>query len=152
MKALTLWRPWSWAIAAGHKTVENRPWEPPRGFIGERFAIHSGMKWDDDGALSILRLIDLETFPDDPLVTAAGAVIAVATCVRVVQDRTFDHERSTKNLSNEEFRWFFGPFGWVLRDVVGLEPIPCRGFQMLWELPADVKAEVQRQLASRRQQ
>ena len=145
MRALTLHQPWGWAIAAGHKAVENRPWEPPRGFIGERFAIHAGKTYDFEGGRKIAQLLGLDVLP--PEVNIAGAVIAVATCVRVIQDRTLDPERSTKNLSNEEFRWFFGPFGWVLRDVVRLErPVPCRGFQQLWTLPPDVEAEVIAQL------
>ncbi len=39
--------------------------------------------------------------------------------------------------------WFFGPFGWILQDVVALaKPVPCRGAQGLWQPPADVAARV----------
>lgn len=38
--ALTLWRPWAWAIIHGPKRVENRTWKPPASFIGKRIGIH----------------------------------------------------------------------------------------------------------------
>jgi len=47
--------------------------------------------------------------------------------------------------------WFVGPFGWVLSDVVVLPaPVPCRGAQGLWEVPADVREAALRQLPSGR--
>ena len=42
MKALTLHQPWASLIAGGRKTIETRPWAPPCGLVGERFAIHAG--------------------------------------------------------------------------------------------------------------
>ena len=46
MKALALDQPWASLIADGRNTVETRPWAPPRGMVGERFAIHAGAKVD----------------------------------------------------------------------------------------------------------
>lgn len=44
MKALTVRQPWAWAIARGHKTIENRSWTTTyRGPL----AIHAAAKWDD---------------------------------------------------------------------------------------------------------
>lgn len=41
MRALTIHGPWAWAIAAGHKTVENRSWTTNyRGTL----AIHAGIR------------------------------------------------------------------------------------------------------------
>ncbi len=48
--ALTLHRPWPWAIIHGSKRVENRSWAPPAWLIGQRLAIHAGKRWDADGA------------------------------------------------------------------------------------------------------
>jgi hypothetical protein len=40
-----------------------------------------------------------------------------------------------------------GPIGYVLRDVRALAtPVPCRGYQAFWTLPADVAARVEEQL------
>jgi hypothetical protein len=149
MRALTLWQPWGWAIVAGHKLVENRPWAPPRNMIGVPFAIHAGKRWDEDGADGILDLLDADDFPADPLVRAAGAVIGVATIERVVHGTALRGlPEDADALAPEQRRWYFGPYGWVLRDVRRLDvAVPCRGFQMFWSLPPEVDAEVRRQLA-----
>ncbi|MGH9649939.1 MAG: hypothetical protein ACRD3I_05655, partial [Terriglobales bacterium] len=46
MKALTMWQPWASLIAAGLKDVENRPWAPPGKYIGQRIALHAGLKYE----------------------------------------------------------------------------------------------------------
>lgn len=38
--------------------------------------------------------------------------------------------------------WWVGPVGWYFRDLVAIEPVPCKGAQGLWSLPADVDASV----------
>ena len=43
--------------------------------------------------------------------------------------------------------WWIGPIGWVLTDIALPEPVPCKGFQGLWNLPADVESAVLAQLA-----
>lgn len=43
MRALTVRQPFAWAIAHGHKPVENRTWAPPLGAVGERIAIHAAV-------------------------------------------------------------------------------------------------------------
>ena len=48
----------------------------------------------------------------------------------------------------EQARWFFGPYGLVLRDVRALAtPVPCKGALGFWTLPTDVDASVAQQLA-----
>lgn len=46
MKALTLHQPWATCIAHHGKRVENRTWAPPQSIVGQRIAIHAGMKLD----------------------------------------------------------------------------------------------------------
>ena len=48
MRALTLWQPWAWLVANGHKLVENRPWAPSPTALppGHRFAIHAGKRYE----------------------------------------------------------------------------------------------------------
>lgn len=135
LHGLTLHQPWAWAIAAGYKRIENRSWAPPEVFLGTRIAIHAGKTWAPAGGLFIReRLTEYrgELLPDEVEVTTA-AIIAVARLAGVVQA--------------SDDPWFFGPFGWVLEDVVAIAPVPCRGFQKLWRLPADVEAEVERRVA-----
>jgi hypothetical protein len=130
MKALTLWQPWAWAIAHAGKRIENRSWSPPDWIIAQRLAIHAGQTIERDSVLAL-------GAPQDQLVT--GAVVAVVTVKGWI----------AKPRSAEQARWFSGPKGWVLDDVVALpNPVPCNGARRLWELPYDVDAEVRRQLAS----
>lgn len=51
---------------------------------------------------------------------------------------------------DEQERWFFGPIGYVLRDVIALPiPVPLRGWQGFWKLPHDVTAQIEEQLDGR---
>lgn len=136
MKALTLWQPWAWAIAHAGKRIENREWKPPVWIIGEQIAIHAGKTLDEHAAADLLE--DLEIEPGT-IEFSRGAVVAIATVKGWVSRIAYDHPQA---------RWFGGPCGWVLIDVVPLaKPVPCRGRQKLWDLPADVEAEVRRQAA-----
>lgn len=149
MRALTLWQPWAWAVVAGHKPVENRLWPPPANMMGVPFAIHAGKRWDRKGEVAI-GAAGVALPATDPLVDARGAVIGIATVERVVRSTAtpgFDSSHPG-TLTDYERLWYFGPYGWLLRDVVRLsKPVPCRGFQLFWTLPVDVQAEVRRQLA-----
>jgi hypothetical protein len=116
--------------------------------IGVPFGLHAGKRWDWDGDDFIGRLV---SFPpaEDPLLEARGAVIGIATVERVVRAGALPGtDQYVETLTAEQHPWFFGPYGWVLRDVTRLaRPVPCRGFQMLWTLPDDVEREVRGQLA-----
>lgn len=126
MKALTLWQPWAWAIAAGHKKVENRGFAP-KFMIGERFAIHAGKTYDPAVLVEICREFAIEM----PNKMVTSAIVAVATLEEIV------------TRSNDP--WFVGPYGLVLRDVVAINPpVPCKGAQGFWEIPPDVLAQVER--------
>ena len=47
----------------------------------------------------------------------------------------------------EQCRWFFGPFAWLVTEMQRLpRPVPCRGYQKLWNLPADINAAVLEQV------
>lgn len=135
MKALTLKQPWAWAVAHAGKDVENRTWKPPQSVIGQRIAIHAGKAWDHDGDLTLCRLVD-GPYLQGPGTVTYGAIVAVATVKGVVFGG---------------IAWFYhwftgGPYGWFLTDVIALpEPIPCKGAQGLWNVPADIEAEIDRQ-------
>lgn len=140
--ALTLWQPWAGIVAAGIKRVENRDWAPPRWLVGQQFAIHAGKRWDDEGATFCAKVMDWGPNPAwPPLAQVRGAVIAVATLAGCAF-----HDYGLLAGFEDQAPWFFGPYGWLLRDVVAIEPVPCRGFQKLWALPAAVEAEVRRRV------
>lgn len=142
LRALSLSQPWAWCMtapAAGlRKDVENRTWKCPANMIGHRFAIHAAKSWDDNGARMIheagLR------FPRREII-ASGAIVALATIDRQVT--------TAAELPLEQRRWFFGPYGYVFRDLTVLpKPIPCRGMQSFWKVPDDTLAEVVGQLVA----
>ena len=141
MLALTLRHPWAVAIRDWGKRVENRTWKPPRSLIGQWLAIHGGVvpKGAARGEAhhDLCDLIARGLAP--PAIRLADAIVPGIVCVvrldRVVQPGDGDPIVSS--------RWFTGPYGWVLSDVVPMpEPIPCSGKQGLWPLPEDVLEKV----------
>lgn len=153
MRSLTLSVPWGFAVARLGKRVENRTWCPPRWLIGQQFAIHNGRSRDNE-AIAELRAHGF----DVPLVHAPG-VAAVAHLRGVL---FYDHARAATlvhiagDLTKSEVDavtssiWWSGPFGWVLGDVVPIEPvISCKGMQGLWTLPSEVERQVHDRLAAR---
>jgi hypothetical protein len=158
MRALTLTQPWAGLVASGIKLVENRPRRMIKSSdFGTRFAIHASRQIDEDVydriaeiAPDILKRVkvpgvgehwEIPCFRDwYRLSRDTSAVIAVATLDRIVTG-------NASRLDAEQRRWYFGPIGYVLRDVVALKsPVPCRGFQGFWTLPGDVEAKVLVQL------
>lgn len=153
MRALTLTQPWAGLVASGIKLIENRPRSiVKRDDFGQQFAIHASREIDE----SVYRRI-FEIAPELPGRTPAesgcrwhvlsritSAVIGVATVVRSVTPS----EVETGAIPDaDQRRWFFGPVGYVLRDVRALAtPVPCRGALGFWTLPADVERMVAEQL------
>lgn len=148
MKSLSIYQPWATAIASFGKTVENRGWVTHhRGLLAIHAARNAGTKWEFDKAVeSVAALSGLE--PEGVLRACAvrGAVVAVATLTGVCSD---------------SYRWGFssplhcdcGPWAqsqsrhFILADVRPLaEPVPAKGAQMLWTLPAEVEAAVRARL------
>lgn len=131
LRALTLIRPWPWGIIHAGKPVENRIWSPPAALIGKHFAIHAGKKWDQEAAEDIACQVDILNLPPDA--TDEG-IVAIVKLERVVRGK-WDPNSPDPIISSE---WFNGPVGWVLSDVVGIEPVPCRGARGLWPVPEDL--------------
>jgi hypothetical protein len=128
LKAITLIRPWAWAICHAGKRVENRSWHPPLKVIGQRIAVHAGKKYDHRDAEWIQATFNVKV-PAESL--QPTGIVATALLSEIVMDRDKPW--------TEHRRWYFGPYGWVLEDVRPLpEPIPCRGAQGLWDVPADI--------------
>ena len=142
MRALTLYRPWPWAILhAQHnpKLIENRSWKPPPSIIGQRIILHAGATFQKDAVDDILHLTKTSVLPAEAtdmgligMVTVRGYASSEAEC-----------EQFMLGLSD----WFSGPFGWLLSDrVVFKEPIAIKGAMGLWEVPRWAMAKVEDQL------
>lgn len=130
MKAISIRQPWAWAILHGNKDVENRNW--PTRFRG-RVWIHASkpMKRQEYEDFCELRaqiigagwLSDVLTPRFDDLVR--GAIVGSVEIVDCVE--------------NSGSPWFFGVYGFILRDPVALlTPVECSGALGFWNVPADV--------------
>lgn len=107
MKALSIQQPWAWLIAHGYKDIENRNWSTRgRG----RFYIHAGKKIDTD-AIWWIR----QTFPEIPLPDSfeTGGIVGQGRIVDVV--------------TSSDSPWFFGDYGFVIKDASPIKLTPCKG-------------------------
>lgn len=127
---------------------------PGRGEI----AIHAGTRWDKEGAFDPLVIDAVTSHPaiaglDPPLnaerapatgrtqlllpderVFVMGAIVAVADLVDVTRGASSPWAQS-------------GKVHWLLANVRPLgEPVACRGWQNVWEVPPEVEAAVRAQL------
>lgn len=128
LKALTLWRPWAWLIAAGHKPVENRTWAPPRALLGQRIVLHAGKTMDRDGAVAVRQEFGIE-FPPEAW---AEGIVGVATLVRSFDGITTALEPMRSS------PWYSGDIGWVFAEPIQIPAVECKGAQGLWDVPAEV--------------
>lgn len=131
MDALTLWQPWAGLVVWGGKRVENRKRFPPKKLIGKRFAIHAGLVYDD----SAEERFGAEVKALHRMARVHGAIIGTAVLDFAV--------RGPEGLPPELRRWFFGPVGWVLKDIRPVKPVWCRGFVGVWRVPSDVEAQLE---------
>lgn len=146
MLGLTLRHPWAWAILHAGKDCENRTWRPlpARLSPGQWFALHGGgfprdERWNealhDLNGLQNRGLVSRQMRLQDVIVEGVCGLLKFAGTV---------HE--TQRGPVRESPWFAGPVAWHWsRKIVLPEPVPCRGSQGLWELPADVLERVREQ-------
>lgn len=115
MRVLTVKQPWATLIALCLKPVENRTWPPPAELLaGERFGVHAGVGWDEEGARRVGCTLDRRALP-------RGVIVCTAAVDRVVTE-----------LPGEIY--FVGPLGWLLRDVVRTTSPKLRGQLGLWRV------------------
>lgn len=126
MKAITIKQPWASLIVHGIKDIENRTWQCPKKYIGQRVLIHAGVDkrggWtlnhDQAGALyrskSILHSTDFDDLP-------FGSIIGSVEIVDCVQ--------------NHPSVWAEkGVYNWVLANsILFTNPIPAKGKLSFWD-------------------
>jgi hypothetical protein len=156
MLCITTRLPWSAAIRAGEKLVENRGRAVAPQHIGQPVAIHAGAGWDKTGGADprirrwwygheAQRTLDATLF--SRYFRKVLAVATLADCHRAnLGPAPYD-----SNCCSPWGDSFYGQNpAWhlVLTDVVGLdEPVETRGYLPVpWQLPDDVAAKVQAQL------
>jgi hypothetical protein len=136
-RALTLHQPWAWAVAAGHKDVENRTWNTNhRGWL----AIHAGREWGDAAAVAhcaqLLGAAGVTLPPKTHLVRSAiVAVVFVEDCLP--PDTPLASPWAQPRC-----------YHWTLRGAVLLPtPVMCPGSREVWKLSEEQSAAVEAQLA-----
>lgn len=114
VKALSIKQPYPHYIFHKGKDVENRDWPTKgRGW----FIIHAGVSKTE---------LDM-TDPDDAALPRGG-IVGVARIVDCVTEM--------------DSQWFYGKFGFVLRDAMPVPMIPCKGALGFFSLPDDVNRQL----------
>lgn len=155
MPCLTLWQPWAALVAAGLKTIENRPWAPPMTIRGKRIAIHAGKYYDNDGWPLLAEAVESlrQSGPlGRHLLDVRGAILATAQVVGMVtpldggdpSHTWFVHDRTLaipRSFENQHDWWMCDQIGWLLHDIRLLpEPIPAKGHQGIWYVDLPIAA------------
>lgn len=145
MRALSFSQPWLWATLRAGKHVDNRSWAPPIAMIDQRIALHAATSFDAkpnylcDVPRSEPRMLTpigyLLSLGLDPPARRAlydtGVIVATAVIDRIVTE--------PRTLPEDQKRWFFGPYGWILKDLRLLSvPVIATGKLGLWEVPEDI--------------
>ena len=152
MKALTLHQPFATLVAMGEKKIETRSW--PTTYRGS-LAIHAAKEFPkeyqallgQEPFLSVLEAYCSEQENDEGQFPR-GAVIAIAQLVDCFPQFTPNGNPHIHQPHPDTNEFHFGHYArgrymWILKDVQLLaEPIPCRGYQQLWNwsMPAGVLA------------
>ena len=163
MKAITLTQPWATLVSLGAKTIETRSWGTShRGWL----AIHAAKTMPsfardlcfDEPFFSALEAAgDWVPDAENPTVTKLnlpyGAIVAVVNLHHVGEIRrawngnpyVYPKDWSVTGDEVAFGDYTFGRRGWILANPHPLrEPIPCRGAQGLWDIPAEIAAEIYR--------
>lgn len=153
IRGLTVYRPWSEYIADGLKPLENRNWTPWKSMLGKYLAIHASARWDGEGADFIERARSRFPFKrPKAMEECKTGIIAVARLVGWIEIGPHGPGQ-TKTIAmlpghGYQFKtdgpWFFGRYGWLLRDVVRIAPLEVKGKQGLWTLDPDTYERVRR--------
>ena len=142
MRAISVKQPWAYAIAVGHKEVENRsrrtPWTSA---VGEVIALHASAAPDESIQTRKHRVHGLYRGRRIGAPEAmAGAVLATVRLINV--HRAFDGCCDPK---------YAEPDCWHL-ELDQLRPlsvpIPCRGALGLWRVPEEVERGIAFQLTT----
>jgi hypothetical protein len=121
--ALSILQPWAWLICNGWKTIENREWSHPhRG----PFLIHTGKGFDKEAHAEFMN--DPEWRRRMPKIGDfdRGGIVGMATMTACVDWST-----------NE---WFYGPYGFELKDTQPLPFMALRGAPKFFSVAAQLEA------------
>lgn len=167
MKALTLWQPWATLVALQQKKIETRSWGTTyRGTL----AIHAAQNFPQEAKdlvftepfYSALQL-PLADNKSEMVALPRSAIVAVCDIADVRDIVAFENTAKLRKLNfaifcneyldlpNEPELSFGdytpGRYAWLLTNIRALKrPIPCRGYQQLWAVPAHIIQQIKEQL------
>lgn len=123
MKALSIRQPWAWAILHAGKDIENRDW--PTSFRGP-VLIHAGQKADCEvnELTPLLQATNFQDWSKVPLAVAdlpRGGIVGRAEIVDCV--------------FASDSKWFFGDYGFVIRNAEPLPFTPLKGRLGFFDVP-----------------
>ncbi len=107
LKAISINQPWAWAILHGGKDIENRDWHT--NFRGD-VLVHAGLRFDREGLMFVEEQCGFEIPPEDRPRGAVLGIIEIYDCV-----------------TESDSPWFFGKYGFALRNPRPIDPRPCKG-------------------------
>ena len=132
---ISMWMPWSIWVALGWKGIESREHDRFRGLLGKRIGVHSTLKWDPDWSLSASPYLTydqrMQTFNFSQH-TFGGKVICTAEVINYRQLEPRDEQFTLIECRTKRM-------GLFLHDVRRIEPVPCKGRQGIFYLPAVAK-------------
>lgn len=149
LPVVTLHQPWASLVLVGAKVFETRSWAPPVGLIGSRLGIHAGKtvvrRLPADLAASVAELLGrdwIETVPTGRLLCIATVCGAWMTGERIGEGNiaTVRAREGSPPLPcfREDLFGDYSPGRWIwgLEQVALVKPVPVRGRQRVWSLPA----------------
>ena len=124
MKALTLYQPYAAAIALGLKKYETRSWATSyRGPL----AIHTSVKRLSPEFKKLAERYNINKFEYGKIIV----VCELQDCIEMTDELIQSISQTEKDFGI----WTPGRYAWKLKVLKILkEPIPARGYQMLWNI------------------
>lgn len=109
LPCLSIQQPWAWSIIHAGKDYENRTWE--HDFRGV-FLIHAGKTIDTDG-IKFIREESEVRCSEMPEGYNTGGIVGIAEITDCVK--------------KSDSKWFFGPYGFKIKNAMELPFYPCKG-------------------------
>lgn len=164
MKALSITQPWPWIILHLGKRIENR--SRNIGSVRGPLFLHatSSMRREDwERAVAFVRqrsgdaladTIPVPTWKDSvkrgvhpelPLgvIVARTEIIARRPGPQASWTVSAQKAQLPPTLLDQEKRWYMGQYAYLLGAVTPVHPIPARGFQCFWEIPAEIAEQLE---------
>lgn len=138
MKAISVKQPWATLIIDGVKDIENRTWECPQRYIGQRVLIHTGkspIKYNTSFDLFTKeQQLIIPKYLIQQIYYHAYVLGAIIGSVEIV-DCVINHDSiwAEKSSDSEPI------YNWVLNNPIKFkEPISCKGALSFWEFNGEL--------------